>query len=283
MMKEMALNANCEFKDISPNFSKRGKILINNLQYDLPILIFLSGFMIISVVSLGFLQIDWLKLVNRIPSLFKVVAELTKLDFAEVGVTLQAFFESIWIAILTTVYSMLAGILFGMFMARNISPFKKYAVLVSYFFTMVRAVPSLVWALLVLSCLGLGPATGIVGLSIHSTAFFARAFAQCFEEVPEPTLEALKSLGTNRIKVFFTAVLPSSLTGLIAWVALGLEHNFSSATILGMIGGGGIGYLFFAYMEGYKYGRASIAIILVFAFTYLLELNFTAVKRSLKI
>ena len=60
-------------------------------------------------------------------------------------------------------------------------------------------------------CLGMGPAAGIAGLCVHTTAFFTRAFAQSFESIPQETIEALEATGVGRIGVFFNAVLPAAL------------------------------------------------------------------------
>ena len=64
-----------------------------------------------------------------------------------------------------------------------------------------------VWVLLMMVCLGMGPAAGIAGLCVHTTAFFTRAFAQSFESIPQETIEALEATGVGRIGVFFNAVL----------------------------------------------------------------------------
>ena len=76
-------------------------------------------------------------------------------------------------------------------------------------------------------CLGMGPAAGIAGLCVHTTAFFTRAFAQSFESIPQETIEALEATGVGRIGVFFNAVLPAALSQLVAWIAMRFEINFS--------------------------------------------------------
>ena len=66
-----------------------------------------------------------------------------------------------------------------------------------------------------------------------STSFFARSFAQCYEEVPQETLEALRAMGAGRVKVFFSAVLPSAFTGMLAWTSISFESNFEASAVLG--------------------------------------------------
>ena len=103
---------------------------------------------------------------------------------------------------LATVYSLIIGMFLSVFLAKNLTPFKWISTVLSAVLTFLRAIPSIIWVLLVLVCVGFGPSAGIIGICIFSTSFFARSFAQCFEEVPEETLEALRAMGAGRIKIF---------------------------------------------------------------------------------
>lgn len=131
-----------------------------------------------------------------------------------------------------------------------------------------------------LVCVGFGPDAGIIGICIFSTSFFARSFAQCFEEVPQETLEALQAIGAGRVKIFFSAVLPSALTGLIAWTSISFESNFEASSVLGTVGAGGIGYVISNSFGRYAYGQAIVAIGMVLLFTYAMEMLFTFVKEK---
>jgi phosphonate transport system permease protein len=263
--------------------NRSGKIRINNAANDRPIRIFIGIAALLSIVCILSLPIDWIKLASRVGRLGVVFADLSKLNFTNFDMVLLGFADSVTITILATVYSLVLGLVMAAFMARNITPNKSLASILSGFFSFLRSVPTPVWVLLALVCLGFGPAPGVVGLSVHATAFFARAFAQSFEEVPQEIIEALQAAGANRIQIFFSAVLPASFTALIAWGALRFEHNFAESAILGMVGAGGIGYLIAASISGYNFGRAGLAILLVFVFAYSLELIFVAIKRRMKV
>ncbi|WP_211237018.1 PhnE/PtxC family ABC transporter permease [Aneurinibacillus terranovensis] len=263
--------------------NKSGKIRINNPEYNRPVKVFLGIVIVLSILSLVSLDINWVTLASRLGNLVGVFADLAKFNFSNIGTVFIAFAESVAVTILATLYSLIMGLVMGAFMAKNITPSNKLAVALSALHSFVRAVPTPVWVLLFLACLGFGPAPGIVGLSLHATAFFARAFTQAFEEVSTDTIEALRATGATRIQIFFSAILPASLTALIAWGAMRFEINFSESSILGMVGGGGIGYSIAASMTGYNLGRAGVSILMVFLFAYSLELIFTAMKRRMKI
>ena len=262
---------------------KDGRIRIHNPSHTRPQKLFLLGFAALSIAAIFFVPFDWAKLVSRVGNVGDVLARLATITFKDFDVTFNAFLETVWVTVLSTVYSAFLGLLFGVFMARNISPHKLLPPVMSAIFTTIRAIPPFIWVLLVLVCLGLGPPPAIVGVCIHSTAFFARAFSQAFEEVDGGALEALASTGANRVKVFFSAVLPSALTSIIAWLTMNFESNFRAASILGMVGAGGIGYIISASVNSYQYGKGMAAILLVVVFTYAIEISFNALKQKFKV
>ncbi len=270
-----------EAKDVVRH--KGNKIQTGNLKNDLPIYLFLVFSAAATILSLLFLDLDWSRLASRLPRLATVLSELTRFSLERFEITVTTFTETVCVTILATFYGSILGLLAGAFAARNITPYKPLATVLQGIFSFVRAVPTTVWVLLILACLGFGMPAGIVGLVFHVTAFFGRTFAQTFEEVPESTIEALKATGANRVQVFFGAVLPASFTGLIAWSAMRFEINFSEASILGMVGAGGIGYTIMAAMNSYKFGRAGLAVLITFAFAYAIELFVTAAKRRMKV
>lgn len=103
---------------------------------------FLIGVVVLSVISLLYLQIDWLKLASRVPDIGEVFWELAHLDFANMDLIWSALIETISIAVLSLLYSLLLGIVFGMLAARNVFRIPVLSVLTQSFFTFLRAVPT---------------------------------------------------------------------------------------------------------------------------------------------
>lgn len=241
---------------------------------------FLIGVVVLSVISLLYLQIDWLKLASRVPDIGEVFWELAHLDFANMDLIWSSLIETISIAVLSLLYSLLLGIVFGMLAARNVFRIPVLSVVTQSFFTFLRAVPTPVWVLLMLVCLGMGPEAGVAGLCVHTTAFFTKSFAQSFESIPDETIEALEVTGAGRLGIFCNAVLPAALSQIVAWSGMRLETNFSECAILGMVGAGGIGYVISNSLQGYDYGTAGVAILLVFLVAYAIERMFVKIKKK---
>ena len=241
---------------------------------------FLFGTVILTILSLLYLEIDWIKMFFRIPEIGVVFWELAHLDFSNMDLIASSLMETISIAVLSLLYSLVLGIFFGMLAARNIFRIPALSVFTQSFFTFLRAVPTPVWVLLMLVCLGMGPEAGVAGLCVHTTAFFTKSFAQSFESISDETIEALEVTGAGRLSIFFNAVLPAALSQIVAWAGMRLETNFSVCAILGMVGAGGVGYVISNSLQGYDYGTAGVAILLVFLVAYFIERIFVRIKKK---
>ncbi len=106
----------------------------------------------------------------------------------------------------------------------------------------VRSVPDLVWALLFVAGIGLGPTAGTLALAISYTALLGRVYADIFDEIDVRPLEALEALGASRLQVFFFGILPQSRALLASYTLYSFECSVRSAAVLGFVGAGGLGY-----------------------------------------
>lgn len=242
--------------------------------------VFLITVAVLTIISLLYLEIDWGKMLSRLPDVGKVFWNLAHLDFSNMDLVFSSLIETISIAVLSLLYSLILGIVFGMLAARNVFRIPILSVVTQSFFTFLRAVPTPVWVLLMLVCLGMGPEAGVAGLCVHTTAFFTKSFAQSFESIPDETIEALEVTGASRLSIFTNAILPAALPQIVAWAGMRLETNFSECAILGMVGAGGIGYVISNSLQGYDYGTAGVAILLVFLVAYCIERFFVKIKKK---
>ncbi|MDR1909416.1 MAG: ABC transporter permease subunit [Spirochaetaceae bacterium] len=271
---------------LEPAVLVRGRgaaIAVADFRRDLPVYVFFAALAALAALSLVRLHLDWGRVAERLPRLGQVFYEMAHFSTERFGLTLLSLAETVGVSLLALIYGLLIGMTLGALAAENLCPWRPLSVFLKCAFAFVRAVPTPVWVLLVLASMGFGMPSGIVGLGFHVTAFFGKVFAQIFEEVPAGTIEALRASGANRVQVFFGALLPSSLSGIIAWTALRFETNYVEAAILGMVGAGGVGYTILAAMSSYKLGRAGLAVLVVFAFALLIELVSTRIKAAVKV
>ena len=127
----------------------------------------------------------------------------------------------------------------------------------------LRAVPDLVWALLFVAAVGLGPLAGTLALTVSYTGMLGRVYADIFEHVDSRPLEALQSTGATRMQIFLRGVWPQALPHLVAYSLYSFECCMRAAAVLGFVGAGGIGYEISVSMRLFDYGQV-LTLLLVF-------------------
>lgn len=132
----------------------------------------------------------------------------------------------------------------------------------------LRAVPDLVWALVFVAAVGLGPLAGTLALAISYTGVLGRVYADVFEHVDPQPLEALKSTGATRLQIFLRGVWPQALPHLTAYTLYSFECCVRAAAVLGFVGAGGIGYEIAVSMRLFEYGQVlTLLLVLIMLLT----------------
>ena len=153
----------------------------------------------------------------------------------------SAMLETIEMAIIGTVIGIVLSVPVALLAAANTSPWPPVAVAVRFVLTTLRAIPDLVWALIFVMAVGIGPLAGILAIAVDVLGFAGRFFAERIEEVERGPIDALRSTGANAMAVMSGAVLPASFASFTATSLYCLEKAIRGATVLGMVGAGGIG------------------------------------------
>jgi phosphonate transport system permease protein len=179
--------------------------------------------------------------------------------------------ETIEMAIWGTILSVLLAVPLGFFAARNYSTgwvtYQGARALCS----LVRAIPELIVALILVIMYGPGPVAGILALGFHTSGFLGKFFADDIENAEPGPQHALRATGGNRVKVLRMAVLPQILPQCVAYVQYILERNVRTATILGMVSAGGIGFELMARFRNSEYDAVSTIIVIIFITVFALE------------
>lgn len=170
----------------------------------------------------------------------------------------------------TTVAAILAFFV-SLFGSEQVSPFPKAAKFVRGFATFLRNIPAVVWAFILFSSLGIGTGVGFVALCISSFAFMVRAFVETMEDVSQDCVESLQAVGASFPQRVSQAILPSGLSGFISWFLYCVEINIRASTIVGMVGGGGVGMTLFSYIKGFQYDIALSIILLIAAMVIVVD------------
>jgi phosphonate transport system permease protein len=140
----------------------------------------------------------------------------------------------------------------------------------------LRAVPDLMWALLFVAALGLGPLAGTLALALSYTGVLGRVYADVFDAVESKPLEALLSTGAGRVQIFVAAIWPQALPNLTAYTLYSFECCVRAAAVLGFVGAGGLGYEISLSMRLFDYRQVSTLLV---AFVAILTLTDAASRK----
>jgi phosphonate transport system permease protein len=179
--------------------------------------------------------------------------------------------ESLFRAAMQTIYMALASTGISTVLALFLSFFGSSAItrsaavnsIVRSFASVLRNIPPLVWAFILVAAFGIGTVVGVLSLIIATTGSLARFFIEILDETAEETMEPLLAAGASMPQIAAQALLPASVPDFIAWILYCVELNIRASTILGMVGAGGIGLLLMGYIKQFNYAAASTAIIAV--------------------
>ena len=121
----------------------------------------------------------------------------------------------------------------------------------------LRAVPELVWATLLLVIAGLGPMAGTLALALHTSGVLGRLFAESIENAPPDAGAALRIQGTGEARIFLYATLPQVAPQLLSYTLYRWENNIRAATILGVVGAGGLGQMLSFHLSLFQMGKVA--------------------------
>lgn len=132
-------------------------------------------------------------------------------------------------------------------------------------FTLLRAIPELVWVLICILAVGLGPFAGTLAIGLHTGGVLGKLYAETLEEVPPKPVEALRAGGARPLQLFLWAMWPQARPMLLSYTVLRWEMNLRVSTVLGLVGGGGLGQAIYNNVQLGFYTRLSTLIAVVYA------------------
>ena len=179
--------------------------------------------------------------------------------------------ESIEIAFWASFISIILSIPLAYYSAKNYAPNK-----IIYFFSRssvsaLRAIPELISVLFMVLAFGFGPAAGIMALGLHSAGFLGKFFAEDIENADKGPQEALIALGASKWRVLKLAVLPQVMPQYVAYMLYILDRNLRMATVIGLVGGGGIGQELKGRFDLFEYGHVTTIIIVIFIVVFIFD------------
>ena len=203
-------------------------------------------------------------------------------DFSNLNNLILAMFETIEIAFLGTFIAIALSIPVGLFSARNLAP-NYFVFLIARIITIFfRAIPEFIIAMILVIAVGFGAIPGVLALGLHTMGFLAKFYAEDIEHVNRGPIEALKSSGASKGQIISFAIIPQIIPSFIANNLYILDRNIRMATMLGIVGAGGIGYELQSSFRMFEYQKVSAIIIIIFITIFIIDHLSSFIRSKIK-
>jgi phosphonate transport system permease protein len=206
---------------------------------------------------------DW----ERIGSFASVLESLSRFAAIDWGLfpsLVEPAIETFMIACLGTLLGVIICLPAVWFGALNITPFKPVTYpLARLMMTLSRSIHEIVWALFFVAVVGLGAMAGIFAIAVRSVGFIAKMSAEAIEDIDHGPVEAIRAVGGNGFQVMLYAILPQVLPQMLSVIIFEWEINIRRSAVLGLVGAGGLGLVFFRQLNTFNFPGVTTVIIAI--------------------
>jgi phosphonate transport system permease protein len=172
--------------------------------------------------------------------------------------------ETIIMGMMATLFGIILAIPVSFLAARNIMSSSPLTLGIYYLtrtiLNVIRAIEPLIWALIAVVWVGLGPFAGIVALTIHSVAALGKLYSEAIEGIDPGPIEAIQATGATRLQNIMYAVVPQMISPFVSFSIYRWDVNVRMSTVIGLVGGGGVGFILVQYIRLLDYRAAGIAV-----------------------
>ncbi|NUX52406.1 MULTISPECIES: phosphonate ABC transporter, permease protein PhnE [Paraburkholderia] len=193
-------------------------------------------------------------------------------DFTDWRTYLHEMYVTLAVAIWGTALSLVCAVPFGLMSSHNLAP-QWLLQPVRRLMDACRAINEMVFAMLFIVAVGLGPFAGVLALWVHTTGVLAKLFAEAVEAIDPRPAEGVRATGATRLDEIVYAVLPQVLPLWISYALYRFESNVRSAMVVGMVGAGGIGVVLYEAIRSFNYAQTAAVMIMVIVVVTVIDLG----------
>jgi phosphonate transport system permease protein len=172
----------------------------------------------------------------------------------------------------------IVGVPLGILSSENLVPWWVYHP-VRRLMDAFRAINEMVFAMLFVVAVGLGPFAGVLALFVHTTGVLAKLFSEAVEAIDPRPVEGIRATGAHPVQEVVFGVIPQVLPLWISYSLYRFESNVRSATVLGLVGAGGIGQVLWEYIRGFYYSETAAVMIIIIVTVSLLDVGSQYIRK----
>ncbi|MBB6449920.1 phosphonate transport system permease protein [Geomicrobium halophilum] len=210
-----------------------------------------------------------------------IATDLFPPDLSSIPMFIGPALETLYMSYAGMVISVAISLILAFLIARNMKFHPIISFICRSIVTFLRAVPALVWGIILVSAIGLGPFAGMVAVALSGVGILGKAFSDIVEEIDMDQVGAVKATGANWFQVVGQSVWPQFKSGFVGWSLYKLDLNIREAAVLGMVGAGGIGIVLERSISLFQYQEAAMGILMIFALILLVEFTTAKIRERI--
>jgi phosphonate transport system permease protein len=211
----------------------------------------------------------------------EIIGELLRPNWEFLPRTVDAMVETFQMAVLASVIGCVVALPVAFLASRVTAPNLPAFLLDRTILSVVRAIPDILYALVFVAAVGIGPLAGILALIFFNIGVVAKLLSETVDGVDQGPIEAARASGSSRLQTVRWSVLPQVLPNYIAYSLYTFELNIRASTVIGIVGAGGIGYLLQTQYRFFAWSNVSVIIVQLFVFVLLIEMLSIWLRRRL--
>ena len=178
--------------------------------------------------------------------------------------SIERMIETIFLGMMATLFGILFAIPISFLAARNLMSGSWFSIVIYYitraFMNIVRSIEPLIWAVIAVQWVGLGPFAGIIALTVHTVAALGKLYSEAIEGIDPGPIEAIQATGASQLQTIMYAVVPQMIPPFVSFSIYRWDINVRLSTVIGLVGGGGIGFILIQYIRLLNFRAAGIAV-----------------------
>ncbi|MBC7446303.1 MAG: phosphonate ABC transporter, permease protein PhnE [Polaromonas sp.] len=201
-------------------------------------------------------------------------------NFSQWRIYLQEMIVTLQIALWGTALAVVFAIPLGLLSSANVAP-AWVRQPVRRAMDAARAINEMVFAMLFIVAVGLGPFAGVLALFVHTTGVLAKLFSEAVESIDAQPVEGIRATGANALEEIVYGIIPQVLPLWISYSLYRFESNVRSASVVGMVGAGGIGVILWEIIRGFQYAETCAVMVIIVVTVTLIDLVSARIRQAL--
>lgn len=216
-----------------------------------------------------------------LPDFWDLLTDMFPPNWGMIPKLIKPFTETIQIAVLGTLIGAVFAVPISLLSARNVNKIPALYYISKGIMNLIRTIPQLLYAAILVAAVGLGPFPGVIALSIFSMSIIAKLTSESLEAIDPGPMEAIETVGGNKIETIIYAIVPQIAPSFVSFCLYVFEINIRTSTVLGLVGAGGIGQTLMTSLSLFMYQRAATIILATFVFVVIIDFASTKLRERL--